>query len=314
MKKLYTSFLLLIAALSYGQSVVITTVADGTLYMAGCNATSGQNIHPRFVELYVSGTVNLFGYRLELDPNGTADNGTWSNNYVFLSGTYTDEFVYIVNIPYIQGQPTPTQVDIFLEMYPNLNTDNIIFSSYGPNFNGNDAVRIAQYQGTGQNATLIGVIDQFGNPNDVASSNSYNFAWAFADGYAKRINGTPANGGNFVNSTFTYSGNDALDNLDCTAFKAAVNIGTYNTTASAKDFDTIAGLKMYPNPLSGKTSYISSDTGMEKTVSVYDVLGKQVLRGKTNNETFNVAALTAGVYIVKITEAGKTATRKLIVK
>lgn len=77
----------------------------------------------------------------------------------------------------------------------------------------------------------------------------------------------------------------------------------------------IAGLKVYPNPVSGNNFYISSDASAVKSVLVYDVLGKQVINTQVENEAaINVSNLNAGVYIVKITEEGKTATRKLVIK
>lgn len=78
--------------------------------------------------------------------------------------------------------------------------------------------------------------------------------------------------------------------------------------------NTIAGLNMYPNPVSNGTLYITSSSNNAKSVAVYDVLGKQVLNSKTSNNTVNVSNLTRGAYIVKITEDGKTDTRKLIVQ
>lgn len=79
--------------------------------------------------------------------------------------------------------------------------------------------------------------------------------------------------------------------------------------------NAIAGLKVYPNPVSGNNFYIASDASAVKSVAVYDVLGKQVINTQVENEAaINVSNLNAGVYIVKITEEGKTATRKLVIK
>jgi len=76
----------------------------------------------------------------------------------------------------------------------------------------------------------------------------------------------------------------------------------------------ISGLKVYPNPVSNGTLYIETSANAEKTVTIFDVLGKQVLNTTTNDNAVNVNALRAGVYVVKITEEGKTATRKLVIK
>ncbi len=78
--------------------------------------------------------------------------------------------------------------------------------------------------------------------------------------------------------------------------------------------EEITGLKVYPNPVSNGTLFIETSANAEKTVTVYDVLGKQVLNTTTSNNAINVASLHTGVYIVNITEEGKTASRKLVIK
>jgi hypothetical protein len=78
--------------------------------------------------------------------------------------------------------------------------------------------------------------------------------------------------------------------------------------------NSIAGLKVYPNPVTDGNLYITSNSSNAKTVAVYDILGKQVLESKTSNNSVNVANLKSGAYIVKITEDGKTDTRKLIIE
>lgn len=78
--------------------------------------------------------------------------------------------------------------------------------------------------------------------------------------------------------------------------------------------NTIAGLKIYPNPVSNGTLFIETSANAEKTVAVYDVLGKKVLNTKTSDNAVNVSSLHTGVYIVNITEEGKTASRKLVIK
>jgi len=76
----------------------------------------------------------------------------------------------------------------------------------------------------------------------------------------------------------------------------------------------ISGLSIYPNPVTKGTLYVSSNSTSAKSVAIFDVLGKQVLNTKTSNNAVNVSNLKAGVYILKITEEGKTDTRKLIIE
>ncbi|MDV6170376.1 T9SS type A sorting domain-containing protein [Flavobacterium sp. DG1-102-2] len=86
-----------------------------------------------------------------------------------------------------------------------------------------------------------------------------------------------------------------------------------NGVAGVND-NTIEGLQLFPNPVSEGTLNITSSNNNDKDVVVYDMLGKTVLSAKVTNGTVEVSNLTAGIYIVKITEEGKTATRKLIKK
>ena len=83
------------------------------------------------------------------------------------------------------------------------------------------------------------------------------------------------------------------------------------TLGTAKN--SIEGLKVYPNPVTNGTFFINTTSDSTKDVVVYDVLGKQVVKTSTTNAV-NVSNLKSGVYIVKITEDGKTATRKLVIK
>jgi hypothetical protein len=83
---------------------------------------------------------------------------------------------------------------------------------------------------------------------------------------------------------------------------------------SSSSFDNINGLTMYPNPLSGNTLYLTSSANAAMSVQIFDLLGKEVLKANVVNNAVNVSGLNAGVYMVKVTEEGKTATRKLVIQ
>lgn len=83
---------------------------------------------------------------------------------------------------------------------------------------------------------------------------------------------------------------------------------------SSSSFDNINGLTMYPNPLSGNTLYLTSNANAAMSVQIFDLLGKEVLKANVVNNAVNVSSLNAGVYMVKVTEEGKTATRKLVIQ
>lgn len=84
----------------------------------------------------------------------------------------------------------------------------------------------------------------------------------------------------------------------------------YNLSASS--FSQIDGLKLYPNPAKNNL-YIETTLNSNIHVSIVNMLGKEVIKTKVNNNTVNISNLTSGVYIVKITEENKTSSKKLII-
>ena len=109
-------------------------------------------------------------------------------------------------------------------------------------------------------------------------------------------------------TTSNTTGNIEIDNVRIGGTWAYVTSSTLGINKNS-----IEGLKMYPNPVSNGTLYITTDANAEKNIAIYDLLGKQVLTTTTTNSQVNVNNLSAGVYMVKITEEGKTATRKLVI-
>jgi len=91
------------------------------------------------------------------------------------------------------------------------------------------------------------------------------------------------------------------------------NIADFSVTLQTQNAE-IAGLKVYPNPVSNGVLHVETNLNAEKTISLFDLLGKEVIKTTTSNTTINIANLNSGIYIVKITEGGKTATKKLVVK
>ncbi|WP_418263705.1 T9SS type A sorting domain-containing protein [Flavobacterium faecale] len=76
----------------------------------------------------------------------------------------------------------------------------------------------------------------------------------------------------------------------------------------------IEGLKVYPNPVTNGKLSISSNTTTTKKVAIYNVLGKEVLNQEVSSDVVDVSNIAKGVYILKITEAGKTSTVKIAIK
>ena len=88
-----------------------------------------------------------------------------------------------------------------------------------------------------------------------------------------------------------------------------------NATASVKN-NAIEGFATYPNPVTNKEFTISSRSTSVKEVAIFNLLGKQVLSSSFSGVKSNVdvSTISAGIYILKVTEEGKTATKKLVIK
>lgn len=76
--------------------------------------------------------------------------------------------------------------------------------------------------------------------------------------------------------------------------------------------NTIPGLKVYPNPVTNGKLFITTDSNAEKTITIYDVLGKQVFNTVTT-ESVNVSNLNNGIYIARINEEGKSVIKKIVI-
>lgn len=98
-----------------------------------------------------------------------------------------------------------------------------------------------------------------------------------------------------------------------TAQVTSRNLADLNAPLSSSSFSQIDGLKMYPNPAKNNL-FIETALNSDINVSIVNMLGKEVVNTKAVNNTVNVSNLTSGVYIVKITEEGKTSTKKLIIE
>lgn len=90
--------------------------------------------------------------------------------------------------------------------------------------------------------------------------------------------------------------------------------GSFNETLAVAR-NEIEGFSIYPNPVNSGEFSIRSMSNLERTVQIYDMLGKQVYTKQVQaNERVQVSNLTQGIYILKVEEEGNTATRKLIIE
>lgn len=90
------------------------------------------------------------------------------------------------------------------------------------------------------------------------------------------------------------------------------NFTIYTGTLSVKQ-NSIKGLRMFPNPTESEFVYITSSSQENKNIEIFDGLGKNVLNVTTSDQV-NISTLESGIYIVKITEGENTSVRKLVVR
>lgn len=276
-KNYFLIYALLISSLSIGQDLIITGVFDGPL--------SGGT--PKGIELYaVNDISDLSQYGI-----GSANNGGGSDGVeLVLSGTVSaDNYIYVAS--------EQTQFNAFFGFNPD-------FTGSAVNINGDDAIELFK------NGS---VIDTFGNINIDGSGT----AWDYEDGWAYRLNGTGPDGSTFVLANWGFSGINMLEGEGVTNNNNAPSpfpIGSYSTATASVNRSEILNFSIYPNPLTSGKLYINTNSNSEKNIQIFDVLGKKVFESNLKGRELDLTKLTAGIYILKVLEEGKTATRKLVIK
>ncbi|MDA9057536.1 T9SS type A sorting domain-containing protein [Flavobacteriaceae bacterium] len=91
------------------------------------------------------------------------------------------------------------------------------------------------------------------------------------------------------------------------------NIYFYTGVPLSVDKNNILNVNLYPNPAKGVVNF-SSASNAALDVSVYDMLGKQVLRAEAVQSQLNISSLNPGMYFVKMTQGSNSSTKKLVVK
>jgi len=109
----------------------------------------------------------------------------------------------------------------------------------------------------------------------------------------------------------TYTGDVEIDGGGITTPITITVSGEVTKDLSTKE-NNIEGLNIFPNPANDVLNITSNSTA-DKNVQLFDLTGKKILDVTTVSQV-NVSTLKAGIYVAKINEAGKTATRKVIIK
>ncbi len=75
---------------------------------------------------------------------------------------------------------------------------------------------------------------------------------------------------------------------------------------------SLSNIKIYPNPASGNS--LTIDTQENVNISVFDILGKQVLRSQISrdNNQIDISRLNSGMYLIRLQTENGSATKKFI--
>lgn len=305
MKKLYTLLFISFASISFAQ------VFNATYDFAGVTATSGA-IDPSPVPTVAGLTFGNFSAVNTINP---PTNSAATGRFAFINqplGAANGDNVY-TNYSGALSPTTYYQVTIT----PNSGT---AFNLTGITFK-------VQRSGTGvRNYAVRSSVDGY-SANLPASINPTNTNLEVVTGNVFFYN--TDNNTSQVGSTVTLSGPSFTNltspitlrfygwNAEATGGNFSIDdvvISGEIATMSSSSFNEIEGLKMYPNPLKGDILFFSSTANADKSIQIYNILGEEVLKSKIINNMLNISGLSAGIYIVKITEEGKITTKKLVIE
>lgn len=82
----------------------------------------------------------------------------------------------------------------------------------------------------------------------------------------------------------------------------------------AVDGNQMVAFNVYPNPSSMGYVTIKTSSNEGVSIAVFDLLGKQIINQKLNNERMDVSNLKPGIYVIRISQNNNTAAKKLVIK
>ncbi len=299
MKKLYSLLsIVLVSAASQAQVVISQAYGGG--------GNGGATYSNDFIELFNRGTAaqNLAGWSVQYaSANGTSWSTTALPNFDLQPGQY---FL-------IQEAAGATPVLAL----PTPDLDGVSAATTGSN--GLPLLTGLAMSGSNGKVILVNttVAETTADPTGAQIMDKLAYGATSTSGFE----GTGPTGTALTSSTAAIRNNGGCTdtNNNATDFTTATptprnSTSPLNSCALATSQNAIAGLDIYPNPVTNGVLNINTTANDAKNVVVYDVLGKQVVNTTISGNTVNVANLKNGVYIVKITENGKTATRKLVIR
>lgn len=326
MKKIYFIGALLATAFSFAQFTedFPGTAAISTTGWTTHSGTAGQ-LTPSTGSLAYS-TINTSGNKISLVAGNSEDVNKSVGTAISTIGYYSA----IINFPNTTGLTTTGDYSLAFGGTTGATVTNLPARLYFKTGGASDTfnIGVVNQSGTGSTPSYDSTDFSIGTPvfvvvkYDRGTNTAYLFINPALNTTEPSATLTNNSGGGaapaqIASLAIRQAGNSTAGtgNVEFDALRAADNWAyvTTSTLLSNNEFNDISGLKVYPNPAKN-TLYVTSDSFAAKQVELFDVLGKSVLNTKVVNNTVNISSLSKGVYVAKITEEGKTATRKVVVE
>jgi PKD repeat protein len=148
---------------------------------------------------------------------------------------------------------------------------------------------------------------------DSSLYNPTGWAWTFGDGANDNVDQNPSHQyATFGSYNVCLTASNAIGS-------SAPFCQTINVVNGINNIDFASSISMFPNPTSGLVNItLSGNNAIDFTVSVYNILGDQVIatsdyKAGTTNVEFNTGTLADGVYLVKINSNQGSAVKRLVV-
>ena len=120
-----------------------------------------------------------------------------------------------------------------------------------------------------------------------------------------------------ASNAYDATSNDIGSNWgEATSVYGSGDLGTPGFVNDFLDTDNFASVqfKVYPNPVNNGIVNIKSNNAGDVHVTLFNMLGKQVVNTTLTNEQLNVSNLNKGIYLLKVTQGNTTTTQKLVIK
>ncbi len=148
------------------------------------------------------------------------------------------------------------------------------------------------------------VVETFGDIDTDGSGE----AWEYVDSWAYKTTA-----GASWPTGWSYGGPDCTDNTT-TIFDSSCVYPFVESLSTDDNRLELVGL--YPNPVSIGNSFVTVKTKSDGVMQVviYDLLGKQLKSQNVTNNQVDISGLKTGIYMLKITQANKQVSKRIIIQ